>query len=130
LKEFAKKKGWNVEVEYSKDSLKIKCRKIGNLFVEDIGENVIECLQKWAFVDAFATLIENRGRISLESLYKDSYWKRISKTNVRVKRALEYGFRRMGELGGVQFPHRETRLEDGFVRREIDEAGEKVVELG
>jgi hypothetical protein len=35
----------------------------------------------------------------------------------------------MGELGGVEFPRRETRLEDDFVRREIDEAVEKVVEL-
>ena len=130
LKEFAKKKGWNVEVEYSKDPSKIKYRKIGNLFVEDIEENVIECLQKWAFTDAFATLIENREQINLERLYKESYWKRISKTNVRVKQALEYGFHQMGELGGVEFPHRETRLEDDFVRREIDEAIEKVVELG
>jgi hypothetical protein len=36
----------------------------------------------------------------------------------------------MGELGGAEFPHRETMLEDDFVRREIDEAIEKVVELG
>ncbi len=130
LKEFAKKRGWNVEVEYLKDPSKIRYRKIGNLFVESIEENVIECLQKWAFTDAFATLIENREQISLERLYKESYWKRISRTNVRVKQALEYGFYLMGVLGGVWFPCRETRLRDDFVRREIDEAIEKVVELG
>jgi hypothetical protein len=37
----------------------------------------------------------------------------------------------MGELSGEElFPHRETKLEDDFVRREIDEAVEKVVALG
>jgi hypothetical protein len=130
LKEFAKKKGWNIEIEYSKDSSKIKYKKIGNLFVEDIEDNVIECLQNWAFTDAFATLYENRSRINLDRLYKESYWKRISKTDVRVKQALDYGFHQMGELSEVEFPNRESKLEDDFVKREIDEAIEKVVELG
>jgi hypothetical protein len=87
-------------------------------------------LQKWAFTDAFATLYENRDRINLNRLYKESYWKRISRTNVRAKQVLEYGFHQLGELSGVEFPHRETKLEDDFVRREIDEAIERVVELG
>jgi hypothetical protein len=130
LKEFAKKRGWNIEVEYSKDPSKIKYRKVGNLLVEDMEENVIACLQNWAFADAFATLYENKNRINLNSLYKEAYWKRISKTNVRAKQALEYGFHQLEELGGIEFPHRETKLEDDFVRREIDEAIEKVVELG
>lgn len=130
LKKFAKKRGWNIKVEYLKDISKIKYRKIGNLFIEDIEENVIECLQNWAFADAFATLYENRGKINLDRLYRKSYWKRISKTNVRARQVLEYGFHQFGELGGVEFPHRETKLEDAFVKREIDEAVEKVVELG
>src|SRR4030066_439667 len=130
LKEFSKKKGWNVEVEYSKDASKIKYRKVGSLRVEDIEENVIECVQNWAFADAFATLFENRHKINLDRLYKESYWRRVSKTNVRVKQALEYGFHRLSELGGVEFPHRETKLEDDFVKRGIDEAVEKVVEFG
>ena len=58
LKEFARKKGWSIEVEYLKDPAKIKYRKVGNLLVEDIEENVIACLQNWAFTDAFATLYE------------------------------------------------------------------------
>jgi len=87
-------------------------------------------LQKWAFAGAFATLYENRGKINLNRLYKESYWKRISRTNVRAKQVLEYGFHQLGELGGMEFPHRETKLEDDFVKREIDEAIEKVVELG
>jgi len=130
LKEFAKKKGWNVEVEYSKDSSKMKYRKIRNLLIEDIEDNVIVCLQNWAFIDAFATLYANKNRINLDRLYRESYWKRVSKTNVRVKQALEYGFHQMGELSRMKFPHREIKLEDDFVKREIDEAIEKVVELG
>ena len=43
---------------------------------------------------------------------------------------MEYGFHQLEELGGVEFPHREAKLEDSFVRREIDEAIERVVELG
>jgi predicted transcriptional regulator of viral defense system len=130
LKEFAKKKGWKVEVKYSKDATKIKYRKVGKLIVEDIEENVIECLQRWAFADAFATLYENKDKINLDRLYKESYWKRISKTSVRARQALEYGFHQLGELGEITFPHRETKIEDDFVKREIDEAVEKVVELG
>ena len=130
LKEFGKKRGWNFEVQYSKDTSKIKYRKIGNLLVENIEENVIECIQNWAFADAFAVLSKNKDKINLDRLYKESYWKRISKTNVRAKQALEYGFHQLEELGGAEFPHREAKLEDSFVRREIDEAIERVVELG
>jgi len=130
LKEFGKKRGWVVEVEVSKDPSKINYRKIGNLFVEDIEDNVIECLQNWAFTDAFATVYENRDRINLDRLYKQSYWKRISKTDVRVKQALEYGLHQMSELGEVKIPHKEPRFRDDFVKREINEAVEKVVELG
>jgi len=100
------------------------------LFVEDIEENVIECLQNWAFADAFATLYENRDKINLHRLYEESYWKRISRTDVRVKQALEYGFHQLGELGDAKISHREPKLEDEFVKRGIDEAIEKVVELG
>lgn len=129
LKEFAKKRGWNVEVKYY-EGPEIRYRKIGNLFVEDLEENVLDCLQNWAFTDAFATLYANRNRIDLDRLYKEAYWKRISKTNVRAKQALEYGFHHLGELSGVKFQHREPRFDDDFVKREIDEAIEKVVELG
>ncbi len=130
LQAFAVKRGWNFEVEYSRDLSKVKHRKVGNLLVEDIEDNVIECLQRWAFTDAFATLYENKNKIDLGRLYQDAYWKRVSKTNIRTKQVLEYGFHQMEEAGGVKFPHRETKLEDSFVRREIDEAVERVVELG
>lgn len=130
LKEFGRKRGWSIEVEYAKDASRIRYRRVRGLFVEDIEMNVVECLQKWAFADAFATLHENKARIDLDRLIGESYWRRISKTSVRVKQALEYGFHQLAQKGGVVFPHREARLDDDYVRREIDEAIEKVVELG
>ena len=130
LQEFAKTRGWQIEVEYSKDLSKIKYCKIGNLFVELIEDNVIACLQRWAFTDAFATLYENRSKINWDQLYQTAYWKRISKTNIRTRQALEYGFHKFEELGGVKFPHRETKIPDHFVRRAIDDAVERVVEFG
>jgi hypothetical protein len=130
LQEFARKRGWTVEIEYSKNLSKTKYRKVGNLLVENIEDNVIACLQRWAFTDAFATLYENKNKIDLDKLYQDAYWRRISKTSVRTKQALEYGFHQMEAAGGTKFPHRETNLGDSFVRREIDEAIERVVELG
>jgi len=131
LKEFAKSRGWNIEVEHSKDFSKVKYTKVGNLLIEDMEDNVIECLQNWAFGDAFATLYTNRDIISLDRLCKESYWKRVSKTDVRVREVLEYGCHRINELIGKElFAVRESKIEDDFVRREIDEAVEKVVELG
>ncbi|MCL2134535.1 MAG: hypothetical protein FWH37_03130 [Candidatus Bathyarchaeota archaeon] len=127
LQEFAKTKGWQIEIECSKDLSKVKHRKIGNLFVEIIEDNVITCLQRWAFVDAFATLHKNRSKINWDQLYQTAYWKRISKTNIRTRQALEYGFHQFEEMGGVNFPHRETKISDHFVKQAIDEAVEKVV---
>ncbi len=128
LQEFAKRRGWNVEVEYAE---KIKYKKIGKLFVEDIEDTVVGCLQHWAFADAFAVLYANRKKLSLEKLSTRSYWRRISGTNVRVGQALEYGAGRMNELSGTRlFTARPSGLKDRFVRSEIDEAVEKVVELG
>lgn len=131
LKEFAKSRGWNIKVEYLTDFSKVKYKKVGNLLIEDMEDSVIECLQNWAFIDAFATLYTNRDRIKLDKLNKKSYWKRISKTDIRIRQALEYGCHRINELSGKElFTARESKLEDDFVRREIDEAVEKVVELG
>jgi len=131
LKEFAKKRGWKIETKYVPDASKVKFRKIGSLFVEAVEDNIVECLQKWAFVDAFATLYEHKDNIDWDKLYKNAYWKRISKTNIRAKQVLEYGFGQFEELGSsIKFPYRETLVRDDFVRREVDEAVERVVEFG
>ncbi len=128
LQEFAKQRGWSVEVEYAKA---INYRKMGNLFVEDLEDTVIDCLQHWAFMDAFAALYTNREKLRLERLADAAYWRRISRTDVRVRQALEYGAYKMNELSGERlFSVRGLDLKDEFVKGEIDEAVEKVVELG
>ncbi len=56
---------------------------------------------------------------------------RIAKTDVRARQVLDYGYHKINELSGEElFPHREPKLEDDFIRREIDEAIKKVVKLG
>jgi len=128
LQEFAKKRGWNIKVEYVED---IKYTKIGNLLVEDIGDTIVECLQNWAFMDAFAVLYVNKKKLALRKLVDKSYWKRISGTNVRIRQALEYGAYRMNELAGEElFPVRKFDLKDRFVKSEVDDAVERVIGLG
>jgi len=130
LKEFGSKRGWNFILEYA-DPGELRYKKFGNLFVEEIEDSIMDCMQNWAFIDALATLYSNKERIRLKQLLDRAYWKRISKTDVRVRQALEYGCNLINKsLGKEIFPVREPRLEDLYVRREVDEAVERVVELG
>ncbi len=128
LQEFAKKRGWDVKVEHAE---KIDYKKIKGLFVEDLGDTIVDCLQNWAFMDAFAVLHANRTKLKLKKIVDRSYWRRVSGTDVRIRQALEYGTHRMNELSGKRlFPVRGLSLKDKFVKSVIDEAVEKVVELG
>ncbi len=129
LEEFAKRRGWKVQVEYTDKPANYT--KVGKLFVEDMDETIIECMSRWAFLDAFATLYSNKGRIRLEDLSKQSYWRRIRGTSIRVKQALEYGCHLINTLTGKKLYHvKKPKLDDEYVKREIEEAVEKVVELG
>lgn len=126
LRVFGEKHGWNIVVESLNGT---QYREVNGIHVEALEDCVIECMQNWAFTDAFAMVNENRK--SLLGLLEKSYWKRISKTDVRVRQALSYGCYRFNELGGNKiFPVRKTNLEDSFVSREIEEAIEKVIDLG
>ncbi|MEM0049585.1 MAG: hypothetical protein QXW39_03505 [Candidatus Bathyarchaeia archaeon] len=129
LAEFARKKGWRVQVEYL--AKPTNYRKAGKLFVEDMDETIIECMSRWAFMDAFAILYSNRDRIKLEKLLKQSYRKRIRGTKIRVRQALGYGCHLINKLTREEmFNVREPKLRDEYVKREIEEAVKKVVELG
>lgn len=128
LQEFAKKRGWSIEVEYAE---KIRYQKIRNLLVEDVDDTVIDCLQNWAFMDAFAVLYVNKDRLTLKKLADRGYWRRVSGTNIRVRQVLDYGAYRMNVLSGENlFKAQGLGLKDNFVKSEIDEAVEKVIELG
>jgi len=128
LQETAKKRGWSFQVEYSEEP---ECyRKVGRLFVQDMDETIIECVQRRDLMDAFATLYSNRYKVRLEDLSKQSYWKRIKGTEVRVRQALEYGCSLIKELTGKDFfKVKKSKLKDEYVRREVGEAIKRVVEF-
>lgn len=130
VEEFSKRKGWNIEVEYIKPPLKIKYTKIKGLIIEDMEDSIIECLRKWAFTDAFATVYENRNYIDFKKILGQTYWIRISRSKVRIKQALEYGCSKMNEaMGKNLFPSRVIEFNDQYIKREIDESIEKVMDL-
>jgi len=129
LEEFAKKRGWKFQVEYLPKPKKY--RRIGKLFIEDIDETIIECMKRWAFMDAFSTLYLNRDKIRLEDLMKRSCWKRIKGTDIRIGQALKYGCSLINELIGKEiFKVQKSMLKDEYIKREIEEAVERVIELG
>lgn len=129
LKEFAKKRGWRIELEYVKPE-EASYKKVGNLLIEDVEDSIIECIQRWAFIDAFATLYTNRKKLDLDSLEKKAYWKRITRSNIRVRQVLEYGYSIANQLTGKRlFPSKQPKLKDEFMKNEVEEAMEKVIEL-
>jgi hypothetical protein len=129
LQEFGKKRGWKIEVEYVKPD-EVRSARVGGLLVEDIEENIIECVRRSAFTDAFATLYANRRKIDPNKLTRRTYWQRVAGSNVRVRQVLEYGYHFANQLEGRRvFPEKKVRLKDDFVKRDVEDAVEKVVEL-
>ena len=128
LRKFAKRRNWTVVVDQFAED-KGQYTTIKGVAIESIEDCVIECLQGWAFVDAFAVVYEH-PRI-FQSLTRKSYWKRISKTDIRIRQALHYGCARLNELSATGlYPTRKTTIDDDFVKSSIDEAVEKVADLG
>lgn len=129
LQEFAKKRGWKVELEHVKPN-EVTYKHVDGLLVENVEESIIECLRKSAFTDAFATLYANRSRVDAGKLAEKAYWTRIAGSDVRARQVLEYGYHVANRLEGKEvFPERTVRLRDDFVKRDVEEAVEKVVEL-
>ena len=122
LEAFAKKHGWNILIEYNKGAEGIKYRKFGNLLVEDREQTIIECMRRWAFVDAIATLYANKN-LPFQQLIKHSFWVRISGTDVRVRQAIDYAAYKLFKAG------RKVYIKNEFVRTELDEAISKVNEF-
>ena len=130
VEEFSKLNGWRVKVDFIKPHSNVRYRKINGLLIEDIEDNIIDCMKNWAFTDAFATLNENRNDIDFKKLLKKAYWLRISRSKIRIKQALEYGFSKMNkEMCNNLFPERVIEFNDRYIKREIDESIEKVMDL-
>lgn len=129
LQEFVKKRGWKVELEYVKPN-EVRYKHVDGLLVEDVEESIIECVRKSAFTDAFATLYAHRNRINPGKLAQRAYWTRISGSDVRARQVLAYGYHAANKLEGRKvFPEKAVRLHDDSVKRDVEEAVEKVVDL-
>ena len=128
LEKFFERRGWRIWVEVV--SKPISYIKMDGLLVESLDETIVECLQRWAFIDGFAALYVNRDKIDLKTLLKKAYWRRIKGTNVRVRQAIEYGCCLINKLTGkIVFNVKEPKIKDEYVKGEVEEAVEKVVEL-
>lgn len=130
LKAFSENRDWIVEIEYIKNFSDVRYIKRGGLYVETLEEAIINCIQRWAFIDAFAVLFVNRTRIRINELNKVAYWMRLARTDIRVRQVLDYGVKRLNELLGEPiFKTRMITIEDDFVRNNVNDAIEKVVEF-
>lgn len=128
LEELSRKRNWKIEAYHSQDPPKYV--RIGSLNVQKLEENIIDCASRWAFLDALATIYENRKKVNLEKIAEHYYWNRLPGSDIRIGQVLGYAFRKFNEAMHKQlFPAYKTRLQDKFVRRTIDEAVEKVIEF-
>lgn len=123
LEAFAKKRKWNMLIEYNKRGENIKYTKFGNLLIEDRHQTIIDCMKRWAFIDAIAILSANKN-LSFHQLIKNSFWIRISRTDVRVKQAIEYVVCKLPKDGETKID-----IKNEFIRAELDEAISKVSEF-
>ena len=93
-------------------------------------DTIVDCVKEWAFTDAFATLHQNYRAIDWNKMSRH-YWERISRCNARVGQVLKYGTSLMArDSGNSIYPRTRATVKDEFVRRQIVEAVEKVIELG
>ncbi|MDA2930516.1 hypothetical protein MYX84_11315 [Acidobacteria bacterium AH-259-O06] len=129
LEEFAESQEWNVSVEIW-DFEKRDYRKIGKFYVESLEETIVDCLKEWAFADAFSALYENYENVDWKRI-SEHYWERIPGTNVRVGQVLKLGVSLINrETAPDLYVSRRAKIADAFVKRQVEEAAEKVVELG
>jgi hypothetical protein len=128
LRKFADSRGWDVVIEI-RDFRANEYVKRGGLFVEALEETIVDCVKGWAFADAFSSLHENHDTIDWDRIYQHS-WDRISGSDSRVGQILKYGTSVMSRTAGADL-RAMTRayISDDFVRRQVEEAAERVVDL-
>jgi hypothetical protein len=116
LESFARKRGWNFRIEVNENARsEIIFTRENGLNIEKPAYSAMECLQNWAFIDAFSLILTNKG---VRAKMRDFYWKRISGTNVRIGQVIGYGLNRKGA----------SKIPD-TIKEDIDESIEKVKEF-
>jgi hypothetical protein len=121
LEKFGAKKGWQIHAEYTNETIDYK--KINGLFVESLEQTVMDCLRNHAFEDAFATLYFNKDSIDVEKMEQKYYWDRLPHSKIRLRQILEYYWARV-----IGRHYRD--IEDGYIKRNVDDALEKVIAFG
>ena len=128
LEKFAASQGWKVRVE-ARTFARAEYRAVGGLYVEALEETIADCVKEWAFMDAFASLHQNCKTIDWSRI-SQHYWERIPRSNTRVGQVVKYGASIIGrEAGSNSYSQTRARIDDDFVRRQVEEAAERVVEL-
>ena len=128
MKQFVKLRGWDVGISYS-NILPMYVKK-GNLLIEDLEPTIFDCIDRWAFLDAFSVVYVQRKKIDLIKLVKENYWRRIPKSDIRTGQILGYGFKKLNQaIKKNTFPAYKTNLKDTFITRSIDESIERVIEF-
>ncbi len=116
LEAFADKHGWNFRVEVKENAKdKINFVNKNGLNIERPVESAVECIQNWAFTDAFSIIFSNKNT---RSKMKDFYWKRVSGTNVRIGQVVHYESNR-GKTSKIP----------ESIKKDIKESIEKVMEF-
>lgn len=129
LESFAREMNWIFEVEYHK-KIPYEYRNVDGLFVEAPESCIVSCMSEWSFTDAFAILYYRKEKIDFDKLKQSGRWRRISKTDTRVWRAIKYGCKLFKErLGKQVFKVGVTDLEQEEIKELIEEAVEKVIEF-
>lgn len=121
LERFCESRGWDVYVECTTERLRYVA--VDGIFVELMDDVVMDCLRRFAFQDAMAVLFHNMANIDAKGLKRIYYWNRLPRSKVRLRQILDYALRRLSGQGTRE-------LGDEFVRRNLDEALDRVMDLG
>ena len=127
LQKLSEGQGWNTRIE-TRNLTDMNYEEIDGIYVESIEDTIIDCLKEWAFTDAFATLHENYEALDWDKVSKH-YWERIPRTNLRVGQVIKYGTNIITR--GTQHSQYSSRarMPEGFMKRQVEEAAEKVIEF-
>ena len=121
LEIFAMKRGWQIHAIYTEE--KTNYVTMDGLNIERMEQAIIDCIKSYAFEDAFATISVNRHRISIDDLERRHYWDRLPRSKVRIRSIIAYGWARINGENA-------RNIDDGFVKRSVDDALDKVIGIG
>lgn len=121
LEKFGEGKGWKFQTNATKEKLNFET--INGLRVESMERTVVDCLKSYAFEDAFATLYSNKDKIDVKKMERKYYWDRLPHSEIRLRQILGYYWAKVTGKGS-------QTIEDDYIRRNMDDALDKVIAFG